>query len=114
MVAPGSARATWLMTRCRASGVRSSWEALAMNWRWALKATSSRASSPSKVSPSSLNSSWGAAEGEALAQAGGDAACGRGNGTQRPQHAPGDEPAERDRERRRDGERDLGPGEEFV
>ena len=58
-VAPGSARATWLMTRWRASGVRSSCEALAMNWRWARNDASSRASSPSKVSPSSLSSSSG-------------------------------------------------------
>jgi hypothetical protein len=55
MVTAGSARATWLMTRWRASGVRSSWVALAMNWRWARMAACSRASSPSKVSPSSLS-----------------------------------------------------------
>jgi len=58
-VASGSARATWLRIRCLASGVRSSCEALATNWRWALNDASSRASSPSKVSPSSLSSSSG-------------------------------------------------------
>jgi len=41
--------------RCRASGVRSSCEALAMKWRRAAKDASRRASSPSKVSPSSLS-----------------------------------------------------------
>ena len=55
----GSARATSSRVRVRVSGVRSSWEALATNCRWASKAASSRASRPSMVSARSFSSSPG-------------------------------------------------------
>ena len=55
----GSASATSISVRCRASGVRSSCEALATNCRCASNAASSRARSASKVSASSFSSSSG-------------------------------------------------------
>src|ERR1039457_6749201 len=51
--------ATSSEVRIMASGVRSSWEALATKLRWASNAPSSRPRSPSTVSPSSLSSSLG-------------------------------------------------------
>ena len=48
-----------MSVRCNASGVRSSCEALATNWRWAWIKVSNRASRSSKVSPSSFSSSFG-------------------------------------------------------
>ena len=57
MVASGSESATSATVRWRASGVRSSCEALATNWRWDSNARSSRASSSSKLAASSPSSS---------------------------------------------------------
>ena len=51
--------ATSSIVRLVASGVRSSCEALATNWRWPSKAASRRSSMASKVSASSLSSSSG-------------------------------------------------------
>ena len=96
----GSARAIWSRVRLRASGVRSSWEALATNWRWASNAASSRASSPSMVSPRSLSSSSGPA------RASRGAGClrrsaGRRRSSSAAAAAPGRRPASRARRRAR-------------
>ncbi len=55
----GLAIATSSEARMVASGVRSSWEALATKRRWAANAPSSRSSSPSIVSARSFTSSAG-------------------------------------------------------
>ena len=58
-LASESASATSISVRMIASGVRSSWDALATKCRWLANAESSRASMPSNVSASSLSSSAG-------------------------------------------------------
>src|SRR6266699_2245812 len=61
VVAAGLRSVTCRRVRSRVSGVRSSWEALATKWRWAVNDASRRASRSSRVSASSLNSSSGPA-----------------------------------------------------
>ena len=58
--ASGSARVTSSSVRRPASGVRSSWEALATKCRWASKEAWSRANRSSRMAPSSVSSSAGA------------------------------------------------------
>ena len=58
-VASGSASATSTSVRSSVSGVRSSCEALATNWRWASNEASRRSSRPLNVFPSCLSSSSG-------------------------------------------------------
>jgi transposase-like protein len=55
----GLARTTSIAVAATVRGVRSSFEALATNWRWASKACSSRSIMASKVAPKSLMSSGG-------------------------------------------------------
>ncbi len=59
VVRVGLAMATSMRVRMEVSGVRSSCEALATNRRWLAKARSRRSNMSSKVSASSLSSSWG-------------------------------------------------------
>ena len=97
----GLARATSSDVRSMASGVRSSWEALATKRRCASKAVSKRARSPSKVSPRSFSSSAGPSRPEPQVEVlFRDMARGGGHRPKRPQHPAGDDPAEPDRHER--------------
>ena len=73
--AAGLAVVTSIRVRISVSGVRSSWEAFAMNRRWLANAASSRASIASKVSASSLSSSGGPASASRWSRFSWEAAC---------------------------------------
>ena len=89
----GFATATSSDARIVASGVRSSWEALATNRRWAANDASSRSSSSSMVSARRLDLVGRAGDGQPLVQVvGGDPAGRRGDRPQRAQHPPGHAP----------------------
>ena len=111
----GSLRATSRSVCVIASGVRSSWEALAANLCCSATCASSRASRPSKVSARSGSSSLRPREREALVQVAlGDLPRRRRDRAQRAQDPAGDEPAERDRDRGHDRQRDPGLDEPLV
>ena len=98
-----------------ASGVRSSWDALAANRCCSATCASSRARRPSMVSPRSLSSSRGPERASRSSRL-----CSeilprrRGHRPQGPQDPARDQPAERDREHRHDRQRDPGPDEQLV
>ncbi len=95
---PGLAIATSSEVRIPASGVRSSCEALATNWRSNANERSRRSSSWSKVSASSFSSSSGPVEVQTLVQVGGgDLPGGRRDRAQRPQEPPGHQPTDGER-----------------
>ena len=106
-VMPGSASATSMSVRSNVSGVRSSCETFAANWRWAVKAASRRSSSASKVRPSWRSSSSGPSSARRrcrlLAEMSWAVAV---IVAQRAQRPPGDDPAEPGRDQRHDRERD--------
>ena len=98
-----------------ASGVRSSWEALAANRCCSPTCASSRARSPSTVSARSFSSSSGPGEREALVQVAlGDLPRRRRHRAQGAQDPAGDQPAERDRDRGHDRQHDPGLDEPLV
>ena len=99
VLASGSARATWSRVRCPASGVRSSWEALATKWRCDSKEASSRPKRSSRVRAELGELVVGAVEVEASVQVGGgDLLRGGGDGAQRAQEPAGEPPGGRDRD----------------
>ena len=96
---PGRRSATCSTVRSAASGVRSSWAALATKCRCDSNDASSRANRSFSVSPSSANSSSRLPRPQPPAQVGGgDVPRGRDDRLQRPQQAAGQQPAEPERQ----------------
>ena len=94
----GSLRATSSSVCVIASGVRSSWEALAANRCCSATCASSRASMASKASASSRNSSCGPAAGCGGRAIRSRPACGVRDASQRGEHPAGEKPSsQRDR-----------------
>ena len=116
----GSLRATSRSVCVIASGVRSSWEALAANLCCSATCASSRASMASKASASSRNSSLRPSSSDPVGERSGRGhACGVGDAGQRGEHAAGEKPpsqeTEHQQERQHDGRgRSEGAQEEGV
>ena len=99
----------------RVSGVRSSWEALAANWRWASKAACSRSEQAVDGVAEVFELVAGAGHGQPRMQVVfGDRPGGGGHLPQRAQHPACHQPAQRDGDDGHDGQRDRRLSQQLV